>query len=132
MKYLKSFESVNTNFYEEISIPEADRFIYNNHIFFEENIIDKLLDIFIENNIDKDNISLEVENKGGYVRMTVFILSMEFIFHSLNDEWFVLLYEGDIPRLFNTGNTFVSRVFKCDQLEGLVNCLKDQILFIKG
>lgn len=123
MKYLKKFNESSESYYEEIyqddPIINSDT---NDEIEFTKNEVDDIISLY-----DKKIFSINL--KGWTEGSVVFDGSIvheigikdkfnTYAIYKYDDEWYILL-----TRYVNNNNW---TYYKCDQFEGLLECLKDK------
>jgi hypothetical protein len=125
MKYLKYFENVYSQYYEESNSREFTDIINSkdreDFLNVERNILEDLLKKSKSNHMkysfDKvilnKKIDLVIDNEVGGER--VGYISSNYLINKFEDEWFLV---------FKSGKTY--KYFKCDQLKGLIELLIDE------
>lgn len=123
MKYLKKFNESSESYYEEIyqddPIINSDT---NDEIEFTKNEVDDITSLY-------DNKTFSITPRGWTERTVIFDGSIvheirimdkfnTYVIYKYDDEWYTLStrYEFD--------NSW--KYYKCDQFEGLLECLKDK------
>ncbi len=122
MKYIKLFiENLNNEYYQEIS---EDIYYECNNIVFNTDDANRIIDLFrmhkiyVYNYQSWDLIKNTNDNLNDTVVIRIDIYHTVVKILSLVDEWFIV-------SIYNRGKT---HVYKCDQMDGLIKCLKDKNL----
>lgn len=109
LRYLKLFEDVNTDGYELISIEAFNKGLpdkVEDLVPFSSHQIDKLLGFgFLDTNNNYKNI---LDKR--------FSIDGDIIVYKTDDEWYYL-----------SDDRYEYNFYKCDQWEGLMNCLKKEL-----
>ena len=140
MKHLKLFESFQENeYFTEVSSEEYYNFFEDenndrNTLDLSQNDLSKIKTIFSENQVD---ISKR-ETDGGDIFLDITSKLDKFVYifiKVLDDEWYGVYFcdaglshrfDGDITdsTAYNEWYESHERYFKCDQWDGLIECLK--------
>ena len=128
MKYLKSFESLDSPQYEII---EYEQFTNEFHKLINFSCMDKMLKLLKPFDIDRD-YEVPTFYNGLWVTRGSFTFKITFHknetedvdmdIYEMNDEWFFVRLD---PRSSRTESQF-SVYYKCDQWDGVVQLLKDK------
>ncbi len=130
------------NHYYKISDSESKGLSSSKHILFDDKIqekIKKALSIttfsiernqtchhYVRRETDEQDMYL------GFMDIRLINLETNFYIHHLEDEWFLLVMSFDASKILMQGRRNIERrYFKCDQIEGLLECIKDQIFYMQ-
>jgi len=142
MKYLKLFESFQENeYFTEVSSEEYYNFFEDenndrNTLDLSQNDLSKIKTIFSENQVDISKKKTEPRYRGGrshiFLDITSKLDKFTIFIKVLDDEWYGVYFcdagrfDGDITdsTAYNEWYESHERYFKCDQWDGLIECLK--------
>ena len=126
MKYLKLFEDVNTNGFEQINLSDFWTFIFGdigkweNFTEKEEKELYQIVKKKYGRYDEKINISkiINTISKKIYLKISIYEDDIIIEIHKLQDEWYGV-------EIVTDGNYANHYSYKCDQWDGLINCINN-------
>jgi len=116
MKYLKCFnESLNSNGYDKIDTITLQKMIdkYKSKEDFENNEIIQIEDAILPSRTGNSRYYILDKSRKACLTYTIW---NDIVVYKLSDSWYCV-------RIIN--NNHEADTYRCDQIDGLLNCLKD-------